>query len=236
MSAIIAAMGLSDDGLRAASSGCYDAARAAALSGVPQSTVYDWARKGVVVPTISPVREKLWSYTDLMALRIVAWLRRPKPGDDGTLPSSPMPRVRLALSQLPDYGVDLWNPVGAEWGHSPLLVDQRGAIFISTEDGTFDLNRNRQLPDTETFGLTGPLDMPGLRGPDLIRPRPTLRIVPAKVAGQPHVEHTRLTTPTLAALVDEGFGSFDVAEMYGLSEFAVWDAVDLEHQLAGIAA
>ncbi len=49
--------------------GCYDARRTAALSGVPRSTVYDWARKGIVVPSISPEREKLWSYADLMALR-----------------------------------------------------------------------------------------------------------------------------------------------------------------------
>ena len=48
--------------------GCYDATRAAALSGVPKSTVYDWARKEIVVPSISPEREKLWSYADLMAL------------------------------------------------------------------------------------------------------------------------------------------------------------------------
>jgi hypothetical protein len=51
--------------------GCYDARRAAALSGVPRSTVYDWARRDIVVPSISPEREKLWSYADLMALRIV---------------------------------------------------------------------------------------------------------------------------------------------------------------------
>ena len=58
--------------------GCYDARRTAALSGVPRSTVYDWARKGVVVPSISSEREKLWSYADLMALRIVSWLRHPE--------------------------------------------------------------------------------------------------------------------------------------------------------------
>ncbi|MGK2959094.1 MAG: hypothetical protein ACSLFB_12010 [Acidimicrobiales bacterium] len=58
--------------------GCYNARRTAALSGVPRSTVYDWALKGVVVPSISPEREKLWSYADLMALRIVSWLRHPK--------------------------------------------------------------------------------------------------------------------------------------------------------------
>ncbi|MCL2464549.1 MAG: hypothetical protein FWF28_05725, partial [Micrococcales bacterium] len=61
--------------LSAAVSGCYEASRAAALSGVPKSTLYEWARRRVVVPSVSPEREKLWSYADLMALRIVSWLR-----------------------------------------------------------------------------------------------------------------------------------------------------------------
>ena len=56
---------------RAALAGCYDTRRAAALTGVPVSTVYYWARRQVVVPTVSPTRQKLWSYADLMALRIV---------------------------------------------------------------------------------------------------------------------------------------------------------------------
>lgn len=46
---------------RAAEEGCYEAIRAAALSGVPLSTVYDWARKGLVVPSVSSVREMLGS-------------------------------------------------------------------------------------------------------------------------------------------------------------------------------
>lgn len=46
---------------RSALAGCYDARRAATLSGVPASTVYYWAREDVVVPTVSPARQKLWS-------------------------------------------------------------------------------------------------------------------------------------------------------------------------------
>jgi len=52
--------------IRYAFDGCYEAPRAAALSGVPVSTVYYWARTRVVVPTVSPERKKLWSYADLM--------------------------------------------------------------------------------------------------------------------------------------------------------------------------
>ena len=66
--------------VNAAFEGCYEGPRAAALSGVPVSTVYLWARSGIVEPSVSPTRIKLWSYADLMALRIVYWLRHPKEG------------------------------------------------------------------------------------------------------------------------------------------------------------
>jgi len=51
--------------------GAYEARRGGVLAGVALSTVYDWARKGIVVPSISPSREKLWSYGELLKLRLV---------------------------------------------------------------------------------------------------------------------------------------------------------------------
>lgn len=219
-------------GRYAALSGCYDASRAAALSGVPKSTVYDWARKGVVVPTISPVQEKLWSYADLMSLRIVVWLRHPKTGDAGeVLRSSPMSKVRLALDQLARQGLDLWSEHTDFSDGSPLVVDQRGDIFLRLPDGYFDLRGNRALPHDDHFGLTGPFEADGHHGPDLLRPRRHLRIVPDKVAGEPHVLGTRLTTRTLSSLVDRGFDGHEVAEMYDIAPDIVGEAVELEREL-----
>jgi uncharacterized protein (DUF433 family)/DNA-binding transcriptional MerR regulator len=213
----------------AAMSGCYDASRAAALSGVPKSTVYDWARKGVVVPSVSPVQEKLWSYADLMALRIVVWLRRP--GKDDVRTGSPMSAVRRALEQLGEHGLDLWSEHADFSRGSPILVDQGGDIYLQLREGTFDLLGNRAFPQIDHFGLTGPFQAGGQHGPDLIRPRRHLRIVPDKVAGEPHVQGTRLTTRTLSALVDRGFDQAEVAEMYGVPRVVVSEAVDLEHDL-----
>lgn len=226
--------GMTDlSGQWAAISGCYDASRAAALSGVPKSTVYDWARKGVVVPTISPVQEKLWSYADLMSLRIVVWLRRPKTGDQGeVLPPSPMGKVRLALDHLAEHGMNLWSEHTDLSHGSPLVVDQRGDIFIRLADGFVNLRGDRALPHKDHFGLTGPFDSYGHRGPDLIRPKKHLRIVPDKVAGEPHVLGTRLTTRTLSSLVTRGFAEPEVAEMYSISQAIVHEAVELERELA----
>jgi hypothetical protein len=90
--------------------GAYTADRAAALSGVPRSTVHHWARSGLLVPSISPTRVKLWSYVDLMGLRAIYWLRHPKPAPDGTeIPPTPMSKVRRALAELEKVDIGLWD-------------------------------------------------------------------------------------------------------------------------------
>lgn len=217
---------------RAAGDGCYDASRTAALSGVPKSTVYWWARHHVVVPSVSPVQEKLWSYSDLMALRVVAWLRHRKPAVDGTnLPASPMPKVRRALALLDELGLDPWRPGAA--AESPLVVDRNGEIYVRAEAGVLNLYRQRALLDEDVLGLTAPFQDAGMAGPDLLRPRPHLRIVPSKVAGEPHIEHSRLTTQTVAALATRGYTAGEISDMYAAPEAAIREAIDLERQLAG---
>lgn len=227
--AILGTMSRFPVGLAAASAGCYEASRAAALSGVPTRTVYDWASKGIVVPSVSPVQEKLWSFADLMSLRIVAWLRKPKGSDDDRLPASPMGQVRSALTQLGQMNIDLWSE--HEPGKASLVVDQRGDIFLRIPRGFVDTRGNHALPHDKHFGLLDPFEFEGHTGPDLVRPRPHLRIVPERVAGEPHVENTRLTTQTLAGLAARGYSVEKVASMYDVSEDAVYEAVDLESAL-----
>ncbi|MGH9127636.1 MAG: hypothetical protein ACRDY2_01405 [Acidimicrobiales bacterium] len=118
--------------------GSYDAARAAALSGVPISTVYDWARKRVVAPSIASERPKLWSYADLMALRIVSWLRHPKDGPDDGFPASPMGAVRSALVRLGALGIDLWWPSSSQ-----------------VSDGTSEGHGSTNPPSTRPIAIVG---------------------------------------------------------------------------------
>ncbi len=218
----------------AAADGCYEAARAAALSGVPLTTVYWWARHGVVVPSVSPEREKLWAYSDLIALRIVSWLRHAKRTDVGDLPGSPMPQVRQALKMLDDHNLDPWSAGAPD--SSPLLVDRAGRIYLRINGEVVDLRGQRTLLPEHALELTAPFSSEGAHGPDLLRPRPHLRIVPAKVAGEPHIEHSRLTSQTVAALADRGYDSAQIAAMYDEPEQAIREAIDLERQLAGSLA
>lgn len=212
--------------------GCYEAKRAVALSGVPISTVYDWARKSVLVPSISQKRTKLWSYADLMALRVIYWLRHRKFDAEGVdVPASSMSQVRSALSQLGDQGLDIWRPSG-DPHRTPLFVDRSGEIFIVGEGQTSTVS-GQFVMDDEMLEILGPFEVGGGHGPNLVRPREHLRIVPGKLSGEPHLEHSRLTTRAVAALDERGFTIEAIHRLYPKeSTVAISDAVDLERQLS----
>ena len=215
--------------LRAAFEGCYEGPRAAALSGVPVSTVYLWARSGIVEPSVSPTRIKLWSYADLMALRIVYWLRQPKKGRGSEIAASPMPRVREALAELERRGLDIWDDSGEQPG-SPLRVDSSAKIWV-VADGIAAADGQQALPDT--LDLLGPFECSGHRGPDLLRPRPSLRIIPGKVSGEPHLAGSRITTQAAAALYRDIPDVERIADLYpGIHARSVGEAIEFERSLA----
>ena len=182
--------------LSAAFEGCYEAPCASALSGVPASTVYLWARNRLVTPSVSPTRVKLWSYADLMALRIVYWLRHPKSKSGGEVPASPMVQVRSVLAELEKSGLDIWDESGDRLS-SPLRVDASGEIWLDM-DGVPHHEGQTALPGS--LDLLGTFDFAERKGPDLIGPRPNLRIVPGRVSGEPHLAGSRITTLSAAAM------------------------------------
>ena len=208
--------------------GAYTADRAAALSGVPWSTVHDWARKGVLVPSVSPTKTKLWSYADLMGLRTIYWLRQNKEGHDQPFRRSTMNTVKAALQRLAELDLDLWSE-----DHGPAVrVDAAGMIFLSTAPSAEDLRRQRVLDD-ESLDLLAPFETDrGIRGPDLVAPRPTLRIVPGKIGGSPHIQRTRLETRALAALAKRGVGKSKIYRLYpDVPTEGIDESLDLEYQL-----
>lgn len=217
------------DRVLAAFEGCYEAPRAAALSGVPVSTVYYWARTGVIVPSVSPAKPKRWSYADLIGLRIVYWLRHPKPHESEPVPASPMNDVRRALAELDDLGLDVWSS-SYEGPRTPLRVDRSGKVYVDT--GSMVETTHREGVLEETLDLLGPFEVDGGRGPDLVQPRPHLRIVPGKVSGEPHLDHSRITTQSVAALYDRFRDLAKVVSFYPeVAPEAIREAVDLEQQL-----
>lgn len=217
------------DRVLAAFEGCYEAPRAAALSGVPVSTVYYWARTGVFVPSVSPAKPKRWSYADLIGLRIVYWLRHPKPHELEPVPASPMNDVRRALAELDDLGLDIWSS-GFKGPRSPLQVDRSGKVYVDI--GPMVETTHREGVLEETLDLLGPFEVDGGRGPDLVQPRPHLRIVPGKLSGEPHLERSRITSQAVWALYDRFRDLEKVASFYPeVDPEAISEAIDLEHQL-----
>ncbi|MGE3138157.1 MAG: MerR family transcriptional regulator [Thermoleophilia bacterium] len=209
--------------------GAYTADRAAALAGVPKSTVHYWARTGVLEPSVSPDRVKLWSYTDLVALRFIYWLRQPKRGGaSADIPATSMPAVRKALQALRDLDLDVWSPTDGPH----LAVDRGGRVFLAPGDELQEASG--QMVAAQVLSLVEPFaEAAGIRGPDLARPRPDLRIVPGKLSGSPHVAGTRVETEALAALEQRRFGVAQLKALYPyIGEDDIGQALDLEHQLA----
>ncbi|HEV8239228.1 MAG TPA: DUF433 domain-containing protein [Thermoanaerobaculia bacterium] len=209
--------------------GAYPSNRAAALSGVPKSTVHYWARKGYLVPSISPERVKLWSYTDLLALRTIYWLRQPKRTSEGhEIPASAMPAVGRALVALHALDLELF-----ENGWPLVAVARDGQVLLDSPDRALR-TPGGQTVARDLLNVVAPFDtVEGLRGPDLQAPRAHLRIVPLKLAGSPHVEGTRVETRALAALERHGFETGQIAALYpSLASHAIEEALDLEKQLA----
>jgi uncharacterized protein (DUF433 family) len=209
--------------------GAYTADRAAALSGVPWSTVHYWARKGHLVPSVSASRVKLWSYTDLFALRTIYWLRQPKQtGKGDEIPASTMPAVKRAIEGLRRLDLQLFQD-----GRPLVVVDRNGEVLLDppgmplqTVDG--------QTVIREILDVVAPFSTEeGVKGPDLQMPRARLRIVPHKLAGSPHLAGTRLETQALSALAQRGYELARIALLYPMVDpVAIDEALDLERQLA----
>lgn len=213
--------------------GAYPGDRAAALSGVPLSTVHYWARERILVPSVSAKRVKLWSYSDLMGLRIIYWLRQTKTATDGAaVPRTTMKAVRRALAQLDELDLGLWT----EDAGPSVRVDRGGNVVLETEPEPEGEHRQRLLP-AQNDDLLSVLDQfdsrEGGRGPHLQEPRAHLRIVPGKLGGSPHVAHTRLESQAIGSLALSGLENAKIYRLYpDVDPLAIDDALDLERQLA----
>lgn len=210
--------------------GAYTADRAAALSGVPRSTVHYWARHDVLVPSVSQTKVKFWSYTDLMGLRTIYWLRQRKIASEGwDIPATTMPVVRRALKALARLDLDLWTEDGAP----SVRIDPNGEIYIVTRDAGPETLEGARPLDPDMLNLIAPFETRAARGPDLQVPRPNLRIVPGKLSGSPHIAHSRIETLAVAALAARGFDNRKIERLYPhVVPIAFLEAVDLERQLS----
>jgi uncharacterized protein (DUF433 family) len=184
------------------------------------------------VPSISAQRVKLWSFSDLMGLRMIYWLRQTKMAPDGAaVPRTAMPAVRRALEQIGELDLRLWS----EDSGPAVAVDRGGNVVILSDPNVEAPHRQRALDagSNDLLHVTAPfVTVEGSLGPDLHAPRPLLRIVPGKLGGSPHVAHTRLESQALAALDASGVTLTKIYRLYPhVGQSAIDEALDLEREL-----
>lgn len=209
------------------SRGEYPAWRAAQLSGVPRSTLYDWARHAVLVPDF-PDRPQAWSFRDLIFARLVAWLRvkgMPRPEVAARLVA-----IRRELTESPDFDL--------------LRSDGRGLFLgeASEDRWTGQQAMPSVLVFLDEFDLTAQLPMPDLGrsklwGPNLLTPSRYTYISPRVMGGEPCVDESRIPTGSLFALMsDRGLDAEAIAKLYDeLDVRKVDDALQLETRLRRVA-
>ena len=212
--------------------GRYTADRASQLSGIPRSTIYDWRREHVFEPDFSAAKPAMWSYRDLLLLRLLAWLRQ-----GGMRRPVAAEKLRFVKDALSD-GADVRFIRATRT--DVVLDDGRGARF--------DDDRDNLLPSADFYSLLATFDLhepinelrPAIDGPvwapDLVTPSEHSFISPWVMAGDPCVERTRIPTSAIYALRSErALPVASIVELYpGLTAEAAQDVIELEGRLRGL--
>ena len=211
--------------------GRYNAERASQLSGVPKSTMYDWRRDGILVPDFTSASPSMWSYRDLVLLRLLAWLRQG--GMQRSVAAAKVDGIRRQLSE----GVEVRSIHATKWDvvlndtHGDAVADDRDNLLPSQEFysllGTFDLHE----PITELRSSRHH----ALWAPDLVTPSAHSAISPWVLAGDPCVRQTRIPTASVFALhTERALSTTAIASLYsGLNAEEVEDVIELERRLRG---
>ncbi|MHB8575896.1 MAG: DUF433 domain-containing protein [Dehalococcoidia bacterium] len=204
------------------SDGVYDAVRAAALSGVPLSTLQYWARHRIYVPSVATgPRTRFWSWGDLLAVRAIAWFRA-RGGPDEPRRAS-MPRIRSMLEALETSGIS------REQLYRVVAVTEGGRLTIRLSDSEVVVaDRNRQTLMEDVLPLVRPFGS----GPDLYRPRDLLRIIPGRLHGEPHLVGTRISSAVVFEFSRMGYPLTDIQEFYPDADPAALEqAIEFERLL-----
>jgi uncharacterized protein (DUF433 family) len=214
--------------------GFYGAGRAAQLSGVPERTIYYWARTKTLVPDHGADHPMAWSYRDLVFLRLVAFLRRRRVD----LPDA----ANVARRYRRDFSRGKFGTIDTS-----ISAAQGGYAYGDTMpvDELSGQQAFEIMADISShFDLLAPLDdgkakgkLVEMRGPNLLRPSERTSISPWIMSGEPVVRNSRITTATLLALRDRRrLNPQQITELYPtLTRVDVEDAIEMERDLRSAA-
>lgn len=202
--------------------GFYDAKRASQLSGVPQSTINQWAQSELLEPDWNALSPRGWSYRDLLYLRLFAWLRK-----RGMKTSGASRRVRVIRDVL---AVERIDPTARSDGQHAFLSDETLDRFSG------QLAFDGMTMFLSIFEIAQPIQKvsrSAMWGPGLVYPSTHTHISPWVLSGEPCVVRSRIPTSALFALRHERhLPAEKILLLYPQVKIeAIRDAVDLEEKL-----
>jgi uncharacterized protein (DUF433 family) len=173
----------------------------------------------------------MWSYRDLVFLRLLAWLRQG--GMQRSLAAAKVDDLRRQLSE----GVEVRNIHATKWD----------VVLNDTHGDALPDDRDNLLPSHEFYSLLGTFDLhepieelrsrrhEAVWAPDLVTPSEHSGISPWVLAGDPCVRQTRIPTASIFALhTERALSPVAIVSLYpGLSVEAVDDVIALERWLRG---
>ncbi|WP_165242037.1 DUF433 domain-containing protein [Corynebacterium lizhenjunii] len=147
------------------------------LTGATKSQLERWAREGILVPEVQESRPKLYSFRDLVALRMIARLRS----------AVSLQKIRLALETLEDF--DLTEHLSeyrlATDGKSVKLWTDSQFMDIVSNPGQWELLNLEEI--YESF-----INFRECAVPHLLQPGTGIRISPDRLGGTPTIRDLRV--------------------------------------------
>lgn len=169
------------------------------LTGATESQLNRWAREGILVPEVQKSRPKLYSFRDLVALRMIARLRS----------TVSLQKIRLALQTLEDY--DLTEHLSeyrfATDGKSVKVWTESGFMDVVSNPGQWELVNLADIYDSF-------VNFRDRRVPPLLEPAEGIRISPDRLGGVPTIRDFRLPFDSVFGWVDEVVTDEELQEFY----------------------
>ena len=200
---------------------------ASVLSGASVDQLAYWRKRTpsarpLLVPEAKRSGRFLYSWSDVVALRSIVYLRQEKS----------LPRVRRAVELLRALEANEWEHLARY-----TLISTKTSILVRTPSGQLlDLEHQPGTVVSEIlmrdvlapFSTRSGRDVPGLENPHRL-----LAVNPRVLAGYPVIAGTRVPFDVVAGLADDGVPTAEIIEMYpSVDPDSIDDARDFAEQVA----
>lgn len=199
--------------------GVYTPRRAGALAGISGQTIGQWARYGLVTPSVYEGRPRnLYSYFDVAEAIVVRWLL-----DEGFSHSDVRDAINAVWGEFPE-----WPLLNAPLGIGRQSVDDRGELVKKVNKDLYVAVSTKSanqfvIPPTLLYAARDMLQHGGWLANKLGLVR--IEVEPLKLGGQPSLRGRRWTVDHVARLGADAEGRDILITQYGLDADEVDEAL-----------